>query len=373
MGLTFLQSNWRIGGTLGLTNGGEFAEAINASGNFARFNWSLDARAVQGQSSLLARDSEKGLGRSYEQLSAFAGYSGQQFTFNTGLIWRHDLQGRSSFTVLPNARWTIGQRQGRRWELGTSGSYSRNSWSVRAGIRVSLLTGRNSIAASAGTEGRSSAGTTHFQPIGSVDLSRNLETSLGPLQLRAGANHQSDRWSGRLGANLVTTYAQLNADAQIEQNLASSSLYGRIETSFGYADGRLAFGSGSFTGAGIVAEAKGAEKDAVFTVRALGSNGRPIRGGHPVFVPTTPFSQSEIGINSVGGTSSFDTHNEPATFYPGTVKRLVRTASRVTIIFARLVDREEHLSPRPGLKATTALPKPMQQAQCKSKCKTVQR
>lgn len=339
-GLTYLQSGWRMSATVGLTDSGQYAEAFSASGNFARFNWSIDARAVQGESSLIDRDSERGLGRTYEQLSVFAGYSHQRFNLNTGIIWRHDQQGKASFTLLPSARWIISQRNGRRWSLDTSGSYSSSGWSIRAGIQLSFSTGRNSISASVGTEGRSSDGSTRFRPVASADLSRNLETSLGPLQLRAGVNHQSDRWSGRLGANLTTTYAQLNADAQIEQELARSSLYGRVETVFGFADGRLAFGSGGYTGAGIVAEAKGAEKDASFTVRALGSNGRPISGSRPVFVPTTPFSQSEIGFNSVGGSSSFDTRNEPATFYPGTVKRLVRKANRVTIIFARLLDRK---------------------------------
>ena len=338
LGVTFLESNWRTSGTVGATDTGEFAESINASGNLNHFNWSLDARAVQGRAGLFGINREKGLGRTYQQLSAFGGYSGKAFSLNTGIVWRRDTPGKSNFTVLPSARWTISQKQGRRWELETSGSYSAGNWSIRAGLRLSLYGSRSSLTMFAGTEGRHGQGDTQFQPTGSADWSSSRETDLGPLQLRAGVSQQVNRLSGRLGANLITTYAQLGVDAQIERQFNNSSVYGRIDTSFGFAANRLAFGSSSFTGSGVVAEAKDAEKGTEFSVRALGANGRAIKGSSPVFVSTTPFSQGEIGINVIGGTSSFDTRNEPAVFFPGTVKRLVRSASHITVVYAQLLD-----------------------------------
>ncbi len=339
IGATFLQSNWRVAATLGGTDQGDYAAALNASGNIKKLNWSLDARTVHGTAQV-NRDFERGLGRTYDQLSAFGGWSGKNFSFNTGIIWRRDPPGQSSYTVLPSARWTIAQHQGRRFELETSGSYSRNAWSLRAGLRVSLYKGRSSSSFSAGTEGRHGNGDTSFKPVGSADWSNSRDTGLGPLQLRAGVSQQAERLSGRLGANLTTTYFQTSADAQIEERLASSAVYGRVETSFGYVGGRLAFGSGGFTGAGILAQAPGADADATFTVRAYGANARPIKGSAAVFVPTPPFSQGDIGINVSGGSTNFDTRNEPALFYPGTVKRLERTSTRITAIYARLVDGE---------------------------------
>jgi Mat/Ecp fimbriae outer membrane usher protein len=337
VGATFLQSNWRVAATLGATDQGDYAAALTASGNIAKINWSLDARTVRAEAQLV-RDFERGLGRSYEQVSAFGGWSGKNFSFNSGIILRRDPPGALSYTFLPSARWTIGQHAGRRFELETSGSVSRGAWSVRAGLRVSLYKGRTSTTFSAGTEGRHSSDDTSFKPVGSADWSNSRDTGLGPLQLRAGVSQQADRLSGRLGANLTTTYAQLSADAQIEEQLDSSSVYGRVETSFGLADGKLAFGSGGFTGSGIAAQAPGASDDAIFTVRAHGANAQPIKGGGAVFIPTPPFSQGDIGINASGGSTSFDTRNEPAVFYPGTVKRLVRTSTRVTTIYAQLLD-----------------------------------
>ena len=337
VGATFLQSNWRIAATLGGTDQGDYAAALTASGNIAKINWSLDARTVRAEAQLV-RDFERGLGRSYEQVSAFGGWSGKNFSFNSGIILRRDPPGELSYTFLPSTRWTIAQRAGRRFELETSGSVSRDAWSLRAGLRVSLYKGRSSTTFSAGTEGRHSNGDTSFKPVGSADWSNSRDTGLGPLQLRAGVSQQAERLSGRLGANLTTTYFQTSADAQIEERLASSAVYGRVETSFGYAGGQLAFGSGGFTGAGIVAQAPGADADATFTVRAYGANARPIAGSDAVFVPTPPFSQGDIGINVSGGSTNFDTRNEPALFYPGTVKRLERASIRITAIYARLVD-----------------------------------
>jgi Mat/Ecp fimbriae outer membrane usher protein len=338
IGATWLHNDWRLSGTLGGTADGEWAAALNASGHIGQFNWSLDGRKVQGAAQTGVRDFERGIGRSYEQISANGGFSGKNFSFNTGIIWRRDPPGRASYTILPNARWTLSQANGRRIELETSGSYGRDNWSLRAGLRISFYRGQSSTTLSAGTEGRHSNGQTRFTPVGSADWSSSRDTDLGPLQLRAGVSQQSDRLSGRLGANLRTIYADLSADAQIEEQLSSSSLYGRVETSFGYAGGRLAFGGGGFTGSGIVAQSPDADKDSRFTVRAYGANAQPIKGRQAVFVSTPQFSQGDIGINSYGGGSSFDTRNEAAVFYPGTVKRLVRTSTRVTAIYARLVD-----------------------------------
>jgi Mat/Ecp fimbriae outer membrane usher protein len=339
LGATYLNANWRLTATLGLTDNQDYAAAINASGNLKRINWSLDARLIHDRSIVTVnRDPEQGLGRSYQQLSAHGGWSGKTVSLSTALIWRRDPPGRSSYTFLPNARWTIFQGQGRRWELETSGSYNRDSWSLRAGLRASLYSGRVSTSFSAGTEGRQSNAATSFSPFGSADWSRSQETGLGPLQLRAGASQQGERTSGRLGANLTTTYLQASAEAQIEQRLSSSSVFGRLETSFGLAGGKLAFGSGGFTGSGIAVEAPDAGKDATFSVRAFGTNARPIRGNRAVFVSTPPFSQGDIGINTLGGATNFDSRNERAIFYPGTVKRLVRGSTQVIIIYAQLTD-----------------------------------
>jgi Mat/Ecp fimbriae outer membrane usher protein len=337
-GTTYFRNNWRINANFGATDDGEYAASLNASGNVKKFNWSLDARTIEA-STQFNRDPERGLGRSYQQASAFVGYSRARFTLNSGILWRRDGPGQSSYTFLPTARWTLGQHGNQRWEAETTGSYTRDSWSLRAGLRMSLSRARSSINASAGVEGRHSNGATTFQPTGNVDWSTSRESDVGPLQLRAGISQQQDRTSGRMGANIRTTYADISADAQIEEQLSNSAVFGRVETSFGLAGGKFALGSGGFTGAGIIAQAPNADRDSVFSVRGLGANARPIRGSRSVFVSMPPFSQGEIGINAAGGSTNFDTRSEFATFYPGTVRKLVRVSARIITIYGQLFDR----------------------------------
>jgi hypothetical protein len=136
----------------------------------------------------------------------------------------------------------------------------------------------------------------------------------------------------------VLAYANVAADAQIEEQLENSSLYGRVETSFGLAGGRLAFGSSGFTGSGIVVEAPDAAPDAKYQLRAPGGGGVAITGRKPIFVSTSPYSIGEVGVDASGGASAFDTRREPALFYPGTVKRLVRGSTRVVLVYGQLVD-----------------------------------
>ncbi|MEQ1508829.1 MAG: CS1-pili formation C-terminal domain-containing protein, partial [Sphingopyxis sp.] len=340
LGAIWLQSNWRLSATIAGTAQGEYGAQANVSGNGGGYNWSLDARHINARPRAPGApfDPEIGIGRSQTSLSAFGGYSRGNFSFNTGVLWRRDPPGRSSYTILPSARWTISQARGRRLEADMSGSYSRGGWSARAGIRLSFYGGRSSTTLYGGAEGRRGNGGTRFRPIASADWSQSRETGLGPLQLRAGVSQQFDRLSGRLGANLHHTYATVSADAQIEERLSSSAIYGRVETSFGLARGRLAFGSGGFTGAGVVVEAPDAAAGAAYQLRAPGGGGVPMRGPNPVFVSASPYSIGEIGIDASGGTTAFDTRREPALFYPGTVIRLVRTSTRVVLVFGRLVD-----------------------------------
>jgi Mat/Ecp fimbriae outer membrane usher protein len=340
LGAVYLLDKWRVSATLAGTAQGEYGAQANVAGNSKGFNWSLDARHIEGKPRLPGTtfDPERGLGRSQTSLSAFGGYSQGKFSFNSGILMRRDEGSGWSYTLLPNLRWTFGQEQGRRWELDTSGSYSRTGWSVRAGIRLSLYGGRSSKTLYSGGEGRNSNGSTRFRPIASADWSNNSETDFGPLQLRAGVSQQYDRLSGRLGANLRHTYANLSADAQIEEQLESSSLYGRAETSFGLAGGRLAFGSSGFSGSGIVVEATDAAPDAKYQLRAPVGGGVAIMGSKPVFVSTSPYSIGDVGVDASGGASAFDTRREPALFFPGTVKRLVRGSTRVVLVYGELVD-----------------------------------
>jgi hypothetical protein len=204
IGAVYLLDKWRFSATLAGTAQGEYGAQANVSGNSKGFNWSLDARHIEAKPRVpgMAFDPERGIGRSQTSLSAFGGYSKGKFSFNSGVLLRRDEGSGWSYTILPNLRWTIAQERGRRWEFDTSGSYSRNAWSLRAGIRLSMFGGRSSQTLYAGTEGRNSNGQTRFKPIGSADWSQSRDTSLGPLQLRAGVSQQFDRLSGRLGANL---------------------------------------------------------------------------------------------------------------------------------------------------------------------------
>jgi hypothetical protein len=340
IGAVYLLDKWRFSATLAGTAQGEYGAQANVSGNSKGFNWSLDARHIEAKPRVpgMAFDPERGIGRSQTSLSAFGGYSKGKLSFNSGVLLRRDEGSGWSYTILPNLRWTIAQERGRRWEFDTSGSYSRNAWSLRAGIRLSMFGGRSSQTLYAGTEGRNSNGQTRFKPIGSADWSQSRDTDLGPLQLRAGISQQFDRLSGRLGANLRLAYADVAADAQIEEQLENSSLYGRVETSFGLAGGRLAFGSSGFTGSGIVVEAPDAAPDAKYQLRAPGGGGVAITGRKPIFVSTSPYSIGEVGVDASGGASAFDTRREPALFYPGTVKRLVRGSTRVVLVYGQLVD-----------------------------------
>ena len=340
LGAVWLHEKWRISTNAVGTAQGEYGAQANASGNVKGFNWSLDARHIVGleRPPGASFDPELGLGRSQTSLSAFGGYSKGPFSFNTGILWRRDGPGQSSYTVLPNLRWTFAQSQGKRWELDTSGSYSQGNWSLRAGIRLSSFGGRSSQTLYAGTEGRHNDQGTEFRPIASGDWSRSSDTDLGRLQLRAGVSQQFERLSGRLGANLQMAYADVAIDAQIEEQLSASSLYGRIDTSFGLGGGRLAFGGGGFTGAGIVVEAPDAPGDAKYQLRSPRGGGTQIRGPKPVFVPTLPYALGDIGIDASGSAAAFDTKREPALFYPGTVKRLVRGSTRVVLVYGQLVD-----------------------------------
>lgn len=339
-GVTWLQSNWRLTGSVAATARGDHAGAVTISGRSGQFNWSLDARMVESEAQPLGRfDPERGLGRSFRQISGFGGWRSGRFSMNTGLLWRLDPLGRSSYSILPSARWSLGERPGRRWELETSGSVSRGSWMARLGLRLSLHRGRTSSAISAGVETRNTSGVTLARPILRGDWGTNRDSDWGPLSLRASVSQEFNRLSGHAGANLSNPYFIAGLDAQIDEELENSTLYGRIDTSFGLAEGVLAFGGDRFTGAGIVAQAPGAPDDARISVRAPGTGRRLIEGDGRHFVSVPPYSQGSIGLNISGGSGAFDTRSDPAVFYPGTVRYLVRKSRRVTIIYARLVDR----------------------------------
>lgn len=340
LGAIYLQGDWRTSVTLAGTAQGQFGAQANVSGNSKTFSWSLDARHISGPERPPAAsfDPEVGLGRPSTSLSAFGGYNSGNFSLTSGLQWQRDGPGQESFTILPNLRWTFRQAGGQRWDLDASGSYSRTSWTVRVGIRLALFGGTSSKTLYAGGEGRKSNGGVLSRRLVSGDWSRSLDTDLGPLQLRAGVSQQFDRLSGRLGANLRYTYADLSADAQIEEQLSSSSLFGRVQTSFGYAEKRLALGGGDFTGAGIAVEAPDAASDVRYQLRAPGGTRTSIKGSYPVFVGAPPFSMGEVGVDALGGVASFDTRREPAVFFPGTVKRLVRRSIRIILVYGQLVD-----------------------------------
>lgn len=338
LGAIYLLDKWQFSATLAGTAQGEYGAQANVSGHAKGFNWSLDARHIEAKPRALsaAFDPERGIGRSQTSFSAFGGYSKGKISINSGILLRRDEGSPWSYTILPNLRWTFAQERGRRWEFDTSGSYSRTGWSLRAGIRMSFFGGRSSTTFHGGIEGRNSNGSTHFRPVGSADWSSNRETDLGQLQLRAGVSQQFDRLSGRLGANLRLAYANVSTDAQIEEQVENSSLYGRVETSFGLAGGRLAFGSSGFTGSGIAVEAPDAAPDAKYQLRAPGGGGVAITGRKPVFVSTSPYSIGEVGVDASGGAAAFDTRREPALFFPGTVKRLVRGSTRVVLVYGQL-------------------------------------
>jgi hypothetical protein len=337
IGGDFLQRNWRASATVGLADNGDHAAALAVSGSVARINWSLAARGVNGSQSV-SGDPERGLGRSYRQVAAFGGWSSRRVSLHTGLLWRRDGSGPSSWFVLPQLRWTIAQRSGRIWQLDASGSAGRSEWMARLGIRATLFGGRTSTSIFAGGEARRRDGATRLEPLLRSDWQRSLDLGVDALALRAGVTHESDRTTGRLGGDLTTAHFQASANATIEEALSSSSLFGYASTQFGFADGRLAFGSGIYTGAGVIAEVPGAPDDARFAVRTGGMNSRTFPGQSPIFAATAPFTQYNVGINALGGGGALDTGSVPVIFYPGTVKRLVRTANPTTVIFGRIVD-----------------------------------
>jgi hypothetical protein len=147
-----------------------------------------------------------------------------------------------------------------------------------------------------------------------------------------------DDTSGRLGGDLTTSQFQATADAILEKDFDASTLFGRASTQFGWSGGSFAFGSGSFTGAGIVAEVGDAPKETRFAVRTGWTSSRPFGPGRRIFTSAQPFTATKIGINALAGSASLDTRNEPATFFPGTVKLLIRKPTRTVVIYGRLVD-----------------------------------
>ena len=337
VGLTHLEEAWRASATLGATDSGALAGAVTIAGQMDRIRWSLDARAVEN-----SQDSplpfERGLGRDFRQVSAVVGWSGSRLRLHSVLLWRDDRVSRPSWSLLPMLSWSIGEQGRRQWQIEGSGSVGQSGWTARIGIRTSFTRRGSTLRLYGGGEARERNGRQGFAPIGAVDWSKSTSIGLDPLSLRAGIAREFDRHFGEVGGQLTTPFFQANADAIVEENLSRSALFGRLETVFGFADGRLAFGSGGFTGAGIIAEAPGAGVDSRSAVRTGQSSARPFSGPGPVFVSTRPFTQTHIGINAVGGGSLADRRSEPAVFYPGTVRRLVRRSVRTTVIFATLVD-----------------------------------
>ena len=337
LGGTYLGRNWRGSATVAHTAGGERAVALTFSGTIDRIGWSLDARAVNGSDESFV-DPERGLGRSYRQMTAFAGWNSRRLSFHLGTFWRREADGQSSWSVFPRLLWTIAQGPGRTWQFDASASLGRSDWAARIGIRTSLSGRRSSTSFFGGTEIRRLQGETRLDPTARADWRRSLDFGLNSVALRGSLLHDNDRTSGQFGGDLTTPRFQLTADATVEEELEASALFGRASTRFGLADGRLAFGSGAFTGAGIIAEAPGAPRDTRFAVRTGRGSSRPFAGRGPIFISAPPFSQNSIGINAIGGGAALDTKSESAIFFPGTVKRLVRSSSRTTVIFGRLVD-----------------------------------
>jgi hypothetical protein len=337
LGGTYLRRNWRASATAAATASGERAAALSVSGSIAKVSWSLDARAVEGGKGF-SFDPERGLGRSYRQVTAFGGWNSRRLSLHVGTFWRREADGQSSWSVFPRLLWTIVQGRGRTWQFDASGNLGQSEWAARIGIRASLFGGRSSTSLFGGTDVRRREGATGFEPIARTDWNRSLDWGVNSVALRGALLHDDGRTQGQFGGDLTNPRFQLTANATIEQELERSALFGRASTQFGFADGRLAFGSGGFTGAGIIAEAPGAPPDARFAVRMGRVSGRPFPGEGPVFISTQPFSQASIGINALGSGATLDTKSEAAIFFPGTVKRLVRGSSRTTVIFGRLVD-----------------------------------
>lgn len=337
LGATYIGRNWRGSATVAATASGEQAGALTVSGSIERISWSLDARAVNGSHEFFI-DPERGLGRSYRQVTAFAGWSSRQLSLNLGTFWRREAGGQSSWSLFPRMLWTLAQGPGRTWQLDASGNVAHSDWSARVGIRASLFHGRSNVNMFGGTEARHRDGATQVEPVGRGDWHRSLDWGLNSFALRAVALHEGGRTQGQLGGDLTNPRFQLSADATIHEDLRASALFGRASTQFGFADGRLAFGSGGFTSAGIIAEAPGAPDNARFAVRTGRGSSPPFAGEDPIFVPTAPFTQSNIGINALGSGAALDTKSENAIFFPGTVKRIVRTSGPTIVIFGRLVD-----------------------------------
>lgn len=337
LGGTYLGRNWRGSATVAHTAGGERAVVMTLSGTAGRIGWSLDARAVNGSDQFLV-DPERGLGRTFRQVTAFAGWNSRRLALHLGAFWRREADGQSSWSLFPRLLWTIAQRPGRSWQLDASGNVGRPDWSARIGIRLSLSGRRSSTSLFGGAGVLRHEGDTRIEPVARADWRGSRDLGLHSLGLRGALLHDHGQTSGQFGGDLTTPRFQLTADATVREELKASALFGRASTQFGFADGRLAFGSGGFTGAGIIAEVPGAPGDTRFAVRTGRGSSRPFAGEGPVFIATRPFSQNSIGINAVGGGASLDTKSESAIFFPGTVKRLIRSSSRTTVIFGRLVD-----------------------------------
>ena len=337
VGGTYLQRNWRATATVGLTDSGEQAAALTFSGSVADISWSLDARGVHGTNELFT-DPEDGLGRSYRQVTALASWNRQRISIHTGVVWRNDTLGGSAWSVLPRLLWTFAQRPGGMWQLDASGSASRSAWAARIGLRRSLYGGRSNVNLYGGGEIRRQEGNTRFEPIFRSDWHRPVNLGPDTLGLRASLIRDFDNSSGRLGADLTTSQFQATADAILEKDFDASTLFGRASTQFGWSEGRLAFGSGSFTGAGVIADVESAPKETRFAVRTGWTSSRPFGPGRRIFASAQPFTATNIGINALAGSASLDTRNEPAVFFPGTVKLLTRKSTRTIVIFGQLVD-----------------------------------
>jgi hypothetical protein len=337
LGGAYLSRSWRGSATVAATADGEEAAAATLSGSIKRISWSLDARAVNASDEFVA-NTERGLGRSYRQLTAFASWTGRSLSLHIGTFWRREADGQSSWSLFPRVLWTISRTPGRSWQLDASGNVGRSDWSARIGIRATLFRGRSSMNVFGGAEARERNDATEIVPIGRGDWQRPLDLGVNSAALRAVLLSEDGRTQGGIGGDLTTPHFQVSADATIREDLDSSALFGRASTRFGVADGRLAFGAGGFTGAGIIAAAPGAPKDARFAVRTGHGSSRPFAGEGPVFISAQPFTQTNIGLNALGSGAALDTKSENVVFFPGTVKRLVRRSDRMIAIFGRLVD-----------------------------------
>ncbi len=171
---------------------------------------------------------------------------------------------------------------------------------------------------------------------------RDRERPRGDLNVIGRASHRSQfddvsvstRWRDRFG--------EFNGAVEhISDDNSRNLITGDFSTSFAVADKQFAFGGEELSRSAIVVSISGDQQaDTWFDVMVNGTRRGYAKVGEKTLISLRPYQTYDVEILPRGaGFVSYEEKREKVTLYPGNVANLHWDASRVNIVFGRLLDQ----------------------------------